>query len=921
MSGRLLLAFFLSLYLALPTYAGVIKGRVTVQSSGESIPGATVRLTGSKSLGTITGLDGSFIIKDVPSGHYQLIVTSLSFTSATHDIQVSGDAHVIINIVLSPASDKQLHEVTVAGRSNTTAEQKARSMEKEALQVMNIVSAKAIALSPDMTVANVAQRISGVSIERNSNGDGQYAILRGMDKRYNYTLVNGVKIPSPDNKYRYVPLDIFPSELLDRLEVYKALTPSMEADAIGGAINMVMKTAPNGRSLLASLSSGYNELFMNRDFMSFEAGKVSKSSPYEKLGNTYNATPSDFAKVTATYSTKRPVPNLLGSFSAGDRFLHNKLGVLVAGSYQRTYRGSNSLFYDAEVVDTARGVSLTKMSQREYSERQERIGIHAVTDYKFNDRHKLQWYNAYMQLENVQVRDVKATVFNTGGYNPAKGNAALEYNTRSRLTSQHIFTSNLQGEHQLSNPLSLQWSAVYAKAGNREPDNTTIPLRGVRENFVERRTTIGNASRRWEHNTDRDLAAYLQLNYLQPIAGIPVEWKLGGLYRDKQRTNFYNNYQLLPANLTAEYGKDFQRYEDIQWTVQNPQGSVASGQTYDASEKISAGFLQFNLRASHLEVTGGARVENTRQGYVMRFKVGEDRPESEQTYTDVLPSLHVKYMPDQRTNLRASYFRSLNRPGFAEIIPTGIIREEYREKGDPDLKHATADNYDLRYEFFPRPSEQFMAGIFYKKIYNPIEFTLQPDKNRGQDIYLMPGNFGNATNYGLELDMIKYFRHFGIKANYTYTHSAITTAKSKRIRRTENNGDLETITVEQSRPLYGQSAHVGNLSLLYKDLAHGWEAQLAGNYTGERINTVSQFLDNDLWQKGFVQLDFSVEKTWGHITCFLKANNLLNTPLEVYIKNNPNNKDFIPEQARNGQTLIRRDYYQRTYLAGVRYKL
>jgi hypothetical protein len=110
----------------------------------------------------------------------------------------------------------------------------------------------------------------GVTIERNSNGDGQYAILRGMDKRYNYTLVNGVKIPSPDNKYRYVPLDIFPSDLLDRLEVYKTLTPAMEGDAIGGAVNMVMKDAPDRFTLSANISSGYNELFLQRNFMSFD---------------------------------------------------------------------------------------------------------------------------------------------------------------------------------------------------------------------------------------------------------------------------------------------------------------------------------------------------------------------------------------------------------------------------------------------------------------------------------------------------------------------------------------------------------------------------------------------------------------------------------------------------------------------------
>jgi outer membrane receptor for ferrienterochelin and colicin len=122
--------------------------------------------------------------------------------------------------------------VTNTRLGNTEAS--ARATERNAMNVMNVISAREIEFSPDVTVANVVQRVSGVSLERSSSGDGQHAIVRGMDKRYNYTLVNGIKIPSPDPKNRYVPLDIFPSELLDRLEVTKALTPSMEGDAIGG---------------------------------------------------------------------------------------------------------------------------------------------------------------------------------------------------------------------------------------------------------------------------------------------------------------------------------------------------------------------------------------------------------------------------------------------------------------------------------------------------------------------------------------------------------------------------------------------------------------------------------------------------------------------------------------------------------------
>ena len=213
-----------------------------------------------------------------------------------------------------------------------------------------------------------------------------------------------------------------------------------------------------------------------------------------------------------------------------------------------------------------------------------------------------------------------------------------------------------------------------------------------------------------------------------------------------------------------------------------------------------------------------------------------------------------------------------------------------------------------------------LVGVFYKQIKDPIENTIVADSTRPQDQYYTAGNFGTARNYGLEADYIKFFSNIGIKANYTYTHSSITTSKSARIR--DEKGDLKTIAVDQTRPLYGQSEHIANLSLLYKDTQHGWDAQLAGGYTGPRIVTVSQFADNDLWQKGFIQMDISVEKRFrNHFSIFAKAGNLLNTPAEIFIKGvNPENAE-LPGQGKANETLIRKEYYKQTYLLGVRYKL
>ncbi|PWJ58443.1 TonB-dependent receptor [Dyadobacter jejuensis] len=919
MTHKLLLLVLFSTLVTSTLQATQIKGVLLEAGTGEPAIGVAIMIEGTE-YNDVSGLDGSFSIEGLPIGTYHLITRHISYKPLQHSLHISGGGVVALQLELEPAEGLALDELAVVGKRDGSTDNFARSIEKNANQVMNIISGKAIRVSPDLTVANVIQRMSGVSIERNSNGDGQHAILRGMDKRYNYTLVNGVKIPSPDNKYRYVPLDIFPSDLLERLEVFKALTPSMEGDAVGGAINMVMKDAPNSRLASVNLSTGYSELFMDRKFMTYDYKNIQSKSPYEINGTQYNAVPNDFSKASVQYKNHNPLPNLLGSISIGNRYLQNKLGVLLAGSYQNTYRGSNSVFFNSEAVDTLRGETLTKLNERQYSEQQIRYGIHSKLDFRLSPQHKLQFYNAFMNLTNVQVRDTKITQLTIGGYDPVQGNATLGYSTKSRFTKQQIYNSTLQGSHDWHNHLHLQWSAVYSKATNTTPDLAFIPLAGVEKNFVSSRTTVDDAYRRWEHNSDRDFAAYLNVHYRLMIRKMNWTWSAGGLYRDKARNNFYNNYQLRPSDLFAQYGTDFTEYTQIDWKVQNPRGAVATALTYDASEKISAGYLQFQGETKRWEVVGGMRVEATNQGYSMRFPIGEGRPTGTQIYTDLLPSLHLKYKPDDHTNLRASYFRSLNRPGFFEIVPYRIVNEDYQERGTPDLKHAIADNFDLRYELFQKAAEQFMVGLFYKHITNPIEYTLQRDAIRGQDIFYAPGNFGNANNYGIEIDYIKYFKRFGIKANYTFTHSKITTPKSKRIR--NENGDLETVSIMQSRPLYGQAGHVANLALLLNNPQKGINAQIAGSYTGDRINTVSQFLDNDLWQKGFIQMDASFEKNFPNgFGVFAKANNLLNTPMEVYMNNTSEVNDRVPYQKHAGKTLIRKDYYQRSYLLGIRFKL
>jgi outer membrane receptor protein involved in Fe transport len=901
--------FFLS------AYAGIIQGVVKDSKSGEALVGATIYLKGESQKSTTSGLDGSFMLRNISGSTVVLVCNYIGCKMLEKEVSISDSGIDKISLELS-SSELNLQEVEVTAHNHAT-DQSARNIEKISPNEINIVSAKSIELSPDLNIASVIARVSGVTIERNATGDGQYAIIRGMDKRFSYTMVNGVKIPGTNNKYRYVPLDIFPSFMVDRLEVSKSLTPNMEGDALGGVVNMVMKDAPNRLQLNLNIATGYNEIFIQRDFMGFDSKAVNYKSPYEINGESYTATPKDFTNQNLDLKSNKPMPNMVADFSIGNRFFNKKLGVIIAGSLSNNFKGSNSTSYGAE-NDTLNLPLISGKSYRTISEQSTQIGIHNKIDFQLNKSHKFILYNAYMNFTSEQIRQSEGSDLNNSS------NSLSSYSLRYRLNNQQLLSSVLQGEHKLARNLNANWSFVYGNAINQTPDYINLSMFNEISNNVKLPLTISNggSTRRWEHNTDKDWAGYLNLIYTPIIAKTPVELSAGGLYRDKKRTSFFNEYKFF-AVLNTDYksiqGRDWTSFSDIQW-----KNSVDLNNNdplnYNAYEKIAAGYLQFKFNIKKLQVLGGLRAENTDQSYYLIYTKGDVPPIGKQIYTDFLPSLHFRYMPTQKQNVRASYFRSINRPGFLEIVPYLVVGEEYTEMGNPNIKHTVADNIDVRYEYFPKPLEQFMIGAFYKNIQNPIEYGWSNPQGSKGNIYYMPDNYGTAKNLGMEVDFIKYFSFIGVKANYTFTNSSITTLKRFYIHKS-NGWQLSDTT--QTRPLFGQSAHVANLSLLFKDTHTGWDAQLSANYTGDRIYLVSRYLNDDQWQKGFIQLDASIEKKFKNgMSLYLKAKNLLNTPMEVYIKKiNPANDELIIQDISGNTTTIRQDHYMQSFLLGFRYKI
>lgn len=948
-----LILFFLLTGFSISSIAQTIKGSVSDAKTRETLIGATVHIEkGSFQLNTTVKLDGTYIFKNVPAGVYKLQVKYVGYkTTKEYEVDLTQKDVAVLNIAMVDNSTS-LTEVVVTEHAGKESDRSARNVEKNANTTLNAVSAQSIAISPDVLVSNVLSRVSGISIDRSNTGDAQHVIIRGMDKQYNTTLINGVKIPSPDNKNRYVPLDIFPAGLVDRLEVYKTLTPDIEADASGGVVNLVMKTAPDRLKIDGEVGTGYSQIFFNRPFASFDRSTVNSKAPGEiKPGGI--ATPNDFPYQNLITKTANPAPNLNASLTIGNRYLNNKLGVLFSGSYQNLYQGDNS-FTVVQTNTVGPPVGNSQQNQetafqsaynRRYSTQLQRIGAIASIDYKFDQDNTINLFATYLALNQYRVRQTEQDTYGGYTYQGYRGTFSVDNLTETRSDLQNIYNVTLSGKHKISSPFSLDWTIANSQATHKLPDNaefdtkygtsptSTIseptgnpnePNVSVAQGITNGPTLVQNESRVWMHNTDKDISAYLNLHYNAKIFGRKAAFSAGAMFRHKTRDNFVDSYSL-PNTIVDGVPETYTTIPNAKFlftgadTVNAKGSSATDPGVYTFTENVQGAYAMVKYYISdRLSVIAGLRGEHTYQYYISQLPVTFPGKTATITYTDYLPSVNVKYALTDDQALRASYYKSILRPAFADLIPypDQTADETYGHIGNPYLQHTVINNYDLRYEFFPGVFDEFMLGGFYKQLINPIETVLE-QANGGASLYLTPTNFGNAQNYGGELEAKKFFGNIGASINYTYTNSRITTPKSIVI-------DGQVSMRNQTRPLQGQAANIGNVSLLYKDQKIGLDAQLSLSYIGERIHAVSNYYGLDTWERPSTYLDLSAQKKiGGHFIIYVKANNLLNTQYELIIKqNNIYNYSGIAKyqhQESAAYTTVQYDQFYARYNLGVKY--
>lgn len=896
----LTLIFLLSASLAFAQNA-TLKGKITDAETKSPLLGASIHFDDYKN-GVLSDVNGDYALLNITPGEYKVKVKFVGFEEFEQKIKLKAGQVLTLNVSLK-AKAEELATVTVFSKLDNESEAAARASEKNANNITNVVTAQVIQHSPDINAANVLQRVSGVTIQRNSNGDDAYAIIRGLEPRYNNTLVNGVQIASPDSKTRLVSLSIVPSDLLARIEVDKTLTPQMEGDAIGGTVNLIFKDAPEQRQISATGAIGYEQLFIDRKFVDFSKKDINTYSPSEINGPNYIAQPGDFTRSNLDFRNITAPPSETFTFSYGERFLKKKLGFIIGDSYQNNYFGSNTEgnIGNADPNDPDRRPRINDIYNRAISSHQELNNLIAHLDYKIDDKNKLTLDNVFLYSrigEALFNADTSLTGGNGGRTIPGTGPVSIT--RQSTLTNQYIENLKLSGNHILNKHFLVDWYGAFSDAFVRTPDQAAInsniaisydPTTG----FSKTPEYFDNIDRTWAHNNDKDIDGAGNVTYKTSLNhNTTLELKAGGLYRHKTRYNYEDDYILQNVQDAGGGKPTFTNIYTLQWRVYNVYGAGAyNDNNYDATENVSAGYGQFKLTLPKLEIFGGVRTEGTSQDIHVRQDI-TNANEITKSYTDVLPSIALKYKLSDITNLRAAYFASIARPAYFELSPTvPPATGGVQTQGNPNLKHTTANNFDLRYEIFPRSDEQIFIGTYYKQITNPIEYAYVG----GSGTVIEPINSASAKVAGVELVVAKYFGDFGVRGNYAYNYSDVDdTSKINRLMPTQH--------VTEHRMLTGASVHDLNLSFLYQNPRAKINAEVAYQYLGKTLVGIYPDNGDNYIQQPMSILAFSADKGIGkHLTVFTKLNNLLNTHTTVVLHNFQNGNEVT----------------KATYLAGLRY--
>ncbi|MBO0934071.1 TonB-dependent receptor [Fibrella aquatilis] len=910
---------------------GIVKGQITDLLTKEALIGATVLMKGTTQ-GAATDIEGNFVINRVPAGTYTIVISAVGYkTGEVANITVEPDKITLLNTTL--ATDQQnLIEVVVRASRTSNTEVAVISQIRQAQQVVSGVSAEQIIKSQDRDAAEVVRRIPGVTIV-----DNRFINIRGLNDRYNTVWLNDAVAPSSETDRKAFSFDIIPSNLLDRVLIFKTPAPELPGDFAGGMVKVYTRQpSSTERSLNISFTGGYRagttfsdftqDVKYSKDWLGF--GAADRQLP-AVTPDANGVIPTAQAKAfpnTYPLTTSPAMPDLRFNLSylTGLKLGNRSLGSLSAISYSNT-----NTSFNIDRLDVFQNNVFNR--DRQFGNNV-RLGLLQNFVFSLGNGSKLEFRNMLNQLSRNQVtlRDQ----FDEEGVNLTKYSYSMGY--QSRL----VYNGQLAGNHNINykSGLSIDWVLGYAISNKKEPD-----LRRQEYNATSKQAilftsgvNLFSGSRLYQDLNENIYS--LNLNLKQKFSD-KFELAAGTYIENKDRqfvarlfgyslSNLNPNYNTLLAKpisdifntANVERGSGFGFEEDGASISLRP--GVKPNYSYDAANKLAAGYLSANYTTDKVKLLLGARFEHNVQSIVAGLN-GE--PINRSITTDkLLPSANLSYNLTEKALIRAAYGRTLNRPEFREWAPFvyydfdlnaltyGSLYNPASGNGTPGnlLEVADIDNFDLRYEYYPSDGENVHFGVFYKHFANPIESSIANTTNLAFTFINAP----SAYAAGVELDIRKKLNFLGGRF-----FSNATLLFNGSLIKSEVAVDGKA-SWTPNRQLQGQSPYVVNTGLYYN--TKGWQVSALYNVFGPRIVFVGSGTNppySEVVEMPRHTIDLTISRD---ITERLSVNggvsDLLNQAV-LYLQDDPNKKDLKFDRATDPKFMnYRRGSY---FTLGLRYRL
>lgn len=889
----------------------LLEGVVMDLKESTPIEGAGVFVQGMREESK-TDKDGAFRIK-LPRGSYNITVihprygtikiTGYEIPPQKSKRKESGHKPVL-RIEMSPI-DVHLDDVTVSAPRIVGGTAVLLLERQKTNMVKDIIGAEEMAKGGAGDAAGALRRVTGITVM-----GGKYVYVRGLGERYSLTLLNGSALPSPEPERRVVPLDMFPTLILDSVEIQKNYSPDMPGEFGGGAVTL--KTRPFPSQFVASLSLSIGLV----GGTTFHKGLKSQGGRFDVLGidGGYRALPKEVEKASKdslllesdmfsqrgytaeelqrfgrlmpnkwNFHRSHVWPNIGFSATVGDgvKIFGKKAGYFAALTYGNDWNLENRElnFY---VLGT--GGSLERAHNYKLESLKNTITLAGIlaSGIDLNKNHKLRFTSLFNRITDNENRLYE-------GYNRDVGGKIRV--GRLRWEERMLLLQQVRGAHFLDCgiKLKLDWRYAFSTAMRDEPDR--------REYRYDQRTYQNDSlwllSDRPEGN-QRLFSELLDMNHdfgvdtsmqIKRWSWLDLKIKTGAGFTHKKRTVDTRRYKFThkgPLSGEAEIlsgspeeifvpeniGSHGFQFEEITRQTDN----------YNASQLMWGSYVSAALDLSRgFSLTTGFRVEGSRQKvqtYEL-FNPDNEPVDSKLNTIDILPILGFAWKPNDKNVVRLFYGRTVSRPDFRELSPATFndVTGGRQIFGNPELNRAVLENLDLRWEWYPERGENLSLALFYKHFRDPIESIVILSATHS----ITYENAHGANNVGVELSGRKRLGFIYPSLRDLYFAGNLAFIWSRVV--LPEDAGIQTST---KRPLQGQSPFVANLQFGYDNVDTETTVSLLYNVFGKRIQQVGALGAPDVYERPFHTLDFVFRQIVGKgISLQLKAKNILDLPVKL----------------------------------------